>query len=179
MTEPELQAFHLGIVAKDLDQTMNQYSGMFGIEAWHRSKARFNGLEMAYGLGPGQSIELFQVTGPGDSHIHQFFNEHGEGVQHIGVWAEDVPSAARKAIDAGAELLSIVADAEGNATARLIPSLKVTAQDFSSLGLVTFVNPTGGVMIEYVGRAGEEFMRNWFKDKYDHVVKASPWSQRS
>lgn len=179
MTTPELQAFHIGIVVKDLEQTMNQYSAMFGIQLWHRTKARFNGLEMAYALGPGQSIELFQVTGPGDSHLHQFFDQRGEGVNHIGVWAEDVPSAARKAIDAGAELLSITADAEGNATARLIPSLKVRNDDLANLGPATFVNPTGGVMIEYVGRAGEEFMRNWFKDNYDHVVKASPWSQQN
>jgi 4-hydroxyphenylpyruvate dioxygenase-like putative hemolysin len=150
---------------------------MFDIERWHRSKGRFNGLEMAYGLGPGQSLELFEVTSPGDSHIHQFFERHGEGVNHIGIWAEDVAAAVRKAIDAGAELVSLTADPEGNATARLIPPDDVTAQHFENLGVVTFVNPTGGVLVEYVGRAGEEFMRNWFKDDFEHVVNNPPWAR--
>jgi hypothetical protein len=176
MTAPELQSFHLGIVVRNLETTMKQYSAMFDIERWHRSKGRFNGLEMAYGLGPGQSLELFEVTAPGNSHIHQFFDQHGEGVNHIGIWAEDVAAAARKAIDAGAELLSLTADAEGNATARLIPPHDVTAQHFDNLGVVTFVNPTGGVLVEYVGRAGEEFMRNWFKEDFEHVVNNPPWS---
>ena len=179
MTAPGLLAFHVGIVVRDLDQTMKQYSAMFDIGRWHRSRGRFNGIEMAYGLGPGQSIELFQVTGPGDSHIHQFSSQHGEGVNHIGVWAEDVPAAARKAVDAGAELLSITADADGNATAQLLPSKDVTAGHFANLGIATFVNPSGGVLIEYVGRAGEQFMRDWFKENYDHVVMPSPWSHQS
>jgi catechol 2,3-dioxygenase-like lactoylglutathione lyase family enzyme len=176
MTAPEIQSFHLGIVVRDLQKTMDQYGAMFGVARWHRSKGRFNGLEMAYGLGAGQSLELFQVTAPGDSHIHQFFDQHGEGVNHIGVWAEDVAAAARKAIDAGAELVSLSADAEGNATARLIPPRDVTPQHFENLGIVTFVNPLGGVLVEYVGRAGEDFMRNWFQEDYDHIVKSSPWS---
>jgi hypothetical protein len=155
---------------------MKQYGAMFDIAHWCRTKGRFNGLEMAYGMGPGQSIELFEVTGPGDSHIHQFFAQHGEGVNHIGLWAEDVEASARKAIDAGAELLTITADAEGNATARLVPPRDVTGEHFASLGIVTFVNPVGGVLIEYVGRAGEDFMRNWFKDDYDRVVVPAPWS---
>ena len=107
MTAPELQAFHLGIVVRNLETTMKQYGAMFGIERWHRSKGRFNGLEMAYGLGPGQSLELFEVTAPGDSHIHQFLEQRGEGVNHIGIWAEDVAASVRKAIDAGAELLPL------------------------------------------------------------------------
>ena len=176
MTVPELQAFHLGIVVRDLDTTMKQYTAMFGIPRWFRSKGRFNGLEMAYGLGPGQSLELFQVTGPGDSHIHQFFDQHGEGVNHIGLWAEDVATAARRAIDAGAELLSLTADAEGNATARLIPPRAVTSQHFDDLGVVTFVSPAGGVLVEYVGRAGEELMHAWFKEDFEHVVNNPPWA---
>jgi hypothetical protein len=176
MTAPELKSFHLGIVVWDLAQTINQYSAMFDIKRWHETPGRFNGLLMAYAMGPGISIELFQVTAPGDSHIHQHWDQHGEGLQHVGIWAEDVASAARKATDAGAELVSISADADGNATARLIPSSAVTDDDFAQLGLVAFVNPRGGVMFEYVGRAGEDFMRDWFKDNYEHVVMRSPWS---
>ena len=170
-----LQAFHLGIVVRNLETTMKQYGAMFDIQHWARTKGRFNGLEMAYGLGPGQSLELFEVTAPGDSHIHQFFDQHGEGVNHIGFWAEDVPAAVAKAIDAGAELLSLTADAKGNATARLIPPRDVTQEHYNNLGVVSFVNPTGGVLVEYVGPAGEEFMRNWFKDEFDQVVNNPPW----
>jgi len=175
MTTPELRAFHLGIVVTSLDATMEQYGAMFDVKRWHRAKGRFNGLEMAYGRGGEQAFELFEVVGPGDSHIHQFFDEHGEGVNHIGFWTADVTSSARRAVDNGAQLLSLTADAEGNATARLVPAQSVTADDWSSQGLVTFVKPTGGVLIEYVGPAGEEFMRNWLQDDFANVIAAPPW----
>ena len=178
MTAPELQCFHICIVVRDLEAAVKQYTAMFDIPRWHRSKARFKGIELAYGLGPGQSFELFQVTGPGDSHIHQFFEQRGEGVNHIGLWAEDVAGSVRKAIDAGAELLSLNVDAEGNATARLIPPRDVTPGHFEDLGIVTFVNPAGGVLVEYVGRAGEEFMRSLFKDNFEHVVNNPPWATK-
>src|SRR5687768_9795744 len=126
MTTPELRAFHVGIVVKSLVATMEQYGAMFDVKRWHRAKGRFNGLEMAYGRGGDQAFELFEVTGPGDSHIHQFFDEHGEGLNHIGFWTADVASSAHRAIDAGAQLLSLTADADGNATARLIPAPNVT-----------------------------------------------------
>jgi catechol 2,3-dioxygenase-like lactoylglutathione lyase family enzyme len=176
MTAPELKTFHLGIVVRDLEETVSQYSAMFDIERWHRTNWRFNGALLAYGMGPGISIELFEITAPGDSHIHQYWDQHGEGVHHVGIWAEDMASAVRKATDAGAELVSMSADADGNATAQLIPSSAVTEDQLAHLGLVSFVNPRGGVMFEYVGRAGEEFMRDWFKENYAHVVMGSPWS---
>jgi catechol 2,3-dioxygenase-like lactoylglutathione lyase family enzyme len=177
MTAPELKSFHVGIVVRDLGRAIDQYGAMFDIDVWHRSKGRVNGLEIAYGLGPGQSFEFFQVTELGDSHIHQFFYEHGEGVNHIGIWAEDVAGAVRKAVDAGAELMSLTIDADGNATARFTPPADVTDQQMANLGIATFARPTGGVLVEYVGRAGEEFMRNWFKEKYENVVDSAPWSR--
>ena len=175
MTAPELRSFHLGIVVRSLDETLQQYSAMFDVERWHRQKWRFNGLEMAYGRGGGQTFELFEVTGPGDSHIHQFFDQRGPGVNHIGFWCEDVAGAAQRAVAAGAELMTLTADPEGNATATLIPPPDVAAQHFEHLGLVTFVNPSGGVLVEYVGRAGEEYLRGWFKDDFPNVVIDSPW----
>lgn len=176
MTAPELKSFHLGMVVKSLDDTMRQFSAMLDVRNWHRQKWRFNGLEMAYGRGSGQTFELFEVTGPGDSHIHQFFDQHGEGINHLGLWCEDVATAVRTAIDAGAELLTLTADDAGNATATLVPALNVTDQHLANLGLVTFVNPTGGVLIEYIGRAGEDYLRNWFKEDFDNVVIPPPWS---
>ncbi len=173
---PELQAFHLGIVVRDLDETMRQYAAMLGVGRWHRRMGRFNGLEMAYGRGGGQTFELFQVTGPGDSHIHQFFEQHGEGVNHIGFWTPDMPSSVRTAIDTGAELVSLTADAEGKATAVFIPAANVTPEDFEQFGMVTFVNPTGGVLIEYVGQVGEKSLRDWFKEDFANVVISPSWS---
>jgi 4-hydroxyphenylpyruvate dioxygenase-like putative hemolysin len=130
---------------------------------------------MAYGRGAGQTFELFEVTGPGNSHIHQFFEQHGEGVNHLGLWCEDVTEAARRSVEGGAELLSLTADAEGNATAQLIPGRDVKAEHWQALGLVTFVNPSGGVLIEYVGKAGEAFLRDWFKEDFENVVVGPPW----
>ena len=175
MSIPELQSFHLGMVVDNLAATIKQYSAMFDIERWHYAAGRFKGLQMAYGRGAGQTFELFEVTGPGNSHIHQFYQQHGEGINHIGLWTPDIPASVRKAIDAGAELLSLTADAEGNATAQLIPSNDVTQEHFEKFGLVTFVNPTGGVLIEYVGQAGEAFLRDWFKDDFDNVVIKPSW----
>jgi hypothetical protein len=97
-------------------------------------------------------------------------------VNHLGFWCDDVAAAARRAIDAGAGLLSLTADAEGNATARLLPSSTVKDEHLQQLGLVTFVNPgVGNLLIEYVGRAGEDLLRNWFKGDFENVVVDPPW----
>src|SRR5262249_37667534 len=101
MTAPELKTFHVGIVVRDIEKTMAEFSALFDIDRWFRSSWRFNGAEFAYGLGAGQSIELFQVMAPGDSHIHQHYNLHGEGVNHIGIWTSDVSASVIKARDAG------------------------------------------------------------------------------
>ena len=177
MTTPDLQAFHVGIVVKDMTQTMEQYGALFDIDHWFRAKHRFNGLEIGYGLGPGISIELFEVTGPGETHIHQFFDETGEGVNHIGFWSEDIAATARKAIDAGAELVSITADAEGNATAQFIPPPSVNAEHFADLGIAAFVRPVGNVLFEYVGPVGEAAMRDAFAENFDRLVEGPPWSR--
>lgn len=175
MTVPELRAFHVGMVVRSLDETMKQYSAIFGIENWHHMQHRFNGLRFAYGRGAGQTFELFEVTGPGDSHLHQFYKKYGEGVNHIGFWAEDVPAAARHAVEAGASLLSLTADAEGNATALLIPTAEVTEANLNAPGLASFVSPTGGVLIEFVGRAAENYLRDWVKEAFDDLVIPPPW----
>ena len=176
MTAPEIRAFHIALVVRSIEETIKQFSAMLDVEHWHHTKWRFNGAEIAYGRGSGQTFELFEVTGPGNSHIHQFREKHGEGVQHIGFWTDDVEASVRKALDAGADLVSITADNEGNTTAQLIPPREVTPQHLGNLGLVTFVNPVGGVAVEYVGRAGEEFLRNWFKEDFENVVVTPPWT---
>ncbi len=80
------------------------------------------------------------------------------------------------ALDAGAQLVSATTDAAGNAVVELIPGAAVTPQHFDDTRIATFVDAgLGGVRIEYIGRAGEAFLRTWFGDDFDNVVIQPPW----
>jgi catechol 2,3-dioxygenase-like lactoylglutathione lyase family enzyme len=177
MSVPELQAFHIGIVVHDIEAAIERYRAMLGVDLWRVRDPNPNGTRVAYGRGAGQTWELFEVKGPGTTQHHQFRDQHGEGVHHIGFWTPDVKASVQAALDAGAQLVSATTDAQGNAVVELLPGPAVTPQHFERFGMVTFVDAgLGGVRIEYIGHAGEAFLRDWFKEDFDRIVIPPPWS---
>jgi catechol 2,3-dioxygenase-like lactoylglutathione lyase family enzyme len=175
MTAPELQAFHLGIVVGDMQAAIGRYQAVLGVDLWSVRDANPNGLRFAYGRGAGQTWELIEVKGPGSSQFHQFRDRHGEGVQHIGFWTPDVRASLEQALAAGAELVTWTVDASGNAVVELLPGLSATEQHLSQLGMVTFVEGgLGGFRVEYIGRAGEDFLRDWLREDFARIVQPGP-----
>lgn len=73
---------HIAIVIKELDQTVNTYSKLLGVEPYHREKVIEQKVEVA-SLKIGQSnIELVSPL-DNDSGIAKFLSQKGEGIHHI------------------------------------------------------------------------------------------------
>jgi catechol 2,3-dioxygenase-like lactoylglutathione lyase family enzyme len=122
MTAPELTAYHLGIVVRQLESAMDAYRRMLGITEWRLRDPMPNGGLIAFGMGGGITFELLQVPESGNNQLSQFLREHGEGVQHVAFWTEDLQTSVENALAEGAKLVSSVTDASGNASVQLIPA---------------------------------------------------------
>src|SRR5438105_159754 len=126
---PDLAAFHLGIVVRDLDAAIDRYRRLLGIDLWQVHELRRGRppwherftdvrLNIAFGRGAGLTYELIQVLEGTNQHT-EFLQAHGEGVQHIGFWTPDVRASVESALARGATLVSGLLDPNGNAAVQL------------------------------------------------------------
>jgi catechol 2,3-dioxygenase-like lactoylglutathione lyase family enzyme len=174
MTAPEVKAFHIAIVVNDLEKAIEGYRRLLCAEHW-RIRAMSAGTRIAYGGGSGATWELIEVKGEGSSQFHQFRDQHGEGVQHIGFWTPDLRASIEGALSEGAQLVSAGTDAAGNAVAQLLPQSAIPSGYFDRLGIGAFMEPGfGGWRIEYIGPAGEGFLKDWLEAEYADIVVAPP-----
>src|ERR687888_319405 len=90
---PDIVAFHVGIVVRDLHAVMDRYQRLFALEHWHLREPQ-PGLPMriAYGgrPGPGLAFEPNEPVPGAPSPGSEFLQRHGAGVQHIGLWTPDL-----------------------------------------------------------------------------------------
>ncbi|HTE85188.1 MAG TPA: VOC family protein [Dehalococcoidia bacterium] len=190
MTIPSDQvfAYHIGIVVRSIEETGAIYKDLLGVPEWHSwevereglptnpaTAGKRGGIRIAYGRAPGQTIELLQPTG-GTTIWSEFLREHGEGVQHLGVWTPDLPAALAAALARGAKVTHGMLR-DGTASVQLSagspPEALLPALDPDQLAYVT---PTaGGVQIEYVGPGGPARMREMIGQDFDNVVTSPPW----
>jgi methylmalonyl-CoA/ethylmalonyl-CoA epimerase len=104
----------IAIVVQDLEETVENYWKRFGIGPWHfytykrplLRMSRYQGQEVDNSLrialsyfGPTR-IELIQAE-IGPSLQEDFINQHGYGVQHLGVLVEDMKEALDDAREHG------------------------------------------------------------------------------
>jgi len=100
----------VAIVVKDLDRTVEDYWKTFGIGPWHfytyerpllgmsryKGKDVDNALRIALSYFGPTRIELIEAkTGP--SLQEDFIQEHGYGVQHLGLLTDDMEAALKEA----------------------------------------------------------------------------------
>ncbi len=176
MSVPEIQCFHICFAVRDIDEWIKGFRSIFGTNVWHIDEARPNGTRPAYGRAAGQTWELWEAKGKGNSPFHEFIEKYGEGVQHIGFWVEDVRSAVEAALNEGAKLQTASVDASGNLVTQLLPRAAVNEDHLGKLGLTTFVEGGfGNVRLEFVGPAGDDFVHKWLGDKYGDIVIPPPW----
>jgi catechol 2,3-dioxygenase-like lactoylglutathione lyase family enzyme len=174
MTAPDVVAFHLGMVVRDTEATIEMFRKAVGAQTW---KTRMFGspeapIKMTYGGGPGHiAYELFEVLGPGSSMFHIFLEEHGEGVQHIGYWTPDLRASVEAALAAGGRLMNLQAD-QRSAVAQVAPG----EVDLDKLGPITFVNPgLAGVRLEFAGPMSGQGLRDWLGADFDKIIAPPPW----
>jgi methylmalonyl-CoA/ethylmalonyl-CoA epimerase len=112
-----LRADQIGIVVDDLEQAMHRFGRVFACGEWHvytygpevLREAGFRGrpgrFEMRLALaGAGPQIELIQpLRGP--SLYHEWMEEHGEGLHHVGMRVPDLLAAIRDMEQRGFEVL--------------------------------------------------------------------------
>lgn len=190
MTAPEAKmfAYHLGIVVRDLDAACSRYTDLLGVPEWNHSEVERPGvpvnprtaggrgmLHIAFGRVPGMTFELIQPEGEIEHKV--FLDEHGEGVQHIGIWTPDVQAAVREAVAKGCRVThgALTQDA---ATIELTPQSPPDAI-IPFLGNLAYVDAgMGGFQIEFVAAANAERHREMFKEVTDDSIPVPPWHGR-
>ncbi len=170
MTVPEITCFHIAVVVPDVEKAVASYRRFLGDGAWRVRDTAWG--RLAYGSAGGQTWELLEVRGAGKGPFHQFRDEHGEGVQHIGFWTPDIRASVEHALADGARLVSVTTDAQGNTAAQLLPRADVTTEQLGALGLNAFLDlGFGGWYLEYIGKtAGHAFFRDWLAEEYDKII---------
>ena len=171
MTVPELQCFHIASVVRDLDTAMSAYRRLLDAQTWRRKEIA-PGLRIAYGSGSGQTWELIEVRGEGTSQFHQFRDQYGEGVQHIGFWTPDIRASVKDALSRGGELVSATRDADGLTAVQLVPQATATPELLDAgIGIGAFIEAgLGSWCIEYIGKDGDAFLRDWLREEYDEII---------
>ena len=171
MTVPEIQCFHIATVVRDLDAAMAAYKRLLDAQTW-RTQDMGGGFRIAYGSGSGQTWELLEVRGEGTSQFHQFRDQYGEGVQHVGFWTPDIRSSVENALAQGGELVSATQDAEGRTAVQLVPQADATPEVLdAAIGIGAFIDGgLGAWRIEYIGKDGDGFLRDWLQEDYGEII---------
>lgn len=186
---PDLLAFHIGFVVRDVDAAMDCYRRMLGVDGWrvheiHRAKApwaeRYTDarIKIAFGRGAGLTFELIQVL-DGKTQHSEFLEAHGEGVQHIGLWTHDVRASVEAAVAQGARIVTALVDPNDQAVVQLTPAsstdeiLRAIPRD-----RLAYVDPgLGTVQLEFVGPGTG--LRDWLQEDYDRIIVPPPWADQA
>jgi|GEM_PF-779077 len=74
---------HIGIAVKSIDETLNKWKALFGIEAQHIETVKEHFVRVAFISIGGVLIEMLEPSEPGAGVIAEFLEKHGEGFNHI------------------------------------------------------------------------------------------------
>jgi len=169
---PEITCFHIAVVVADIDTAVANYRRFLGDGPWRVREMGRAGGRIAYGSAGGQTRELIEVNGPGNSQFHQFRDQHGEGVQHIGFWTPDIRASVEASLAAGARLVSVMTEADGHTAVQLLPQADVKPEQLGALGMAAWMDlGFGGWRLEYIGKTtGDKFFNEWLGDDYRRII---------
>ncbi len=90
------ELFQVGIVVRDLDESMKRYKDILGVESWQVFEINSSVVHLTYRGEPSQHsfkaaftmlgslmVELLQPL-DGNGTYREFLNTHGEGMHHLG-----------------------------------------------------------------------------------------------
>lgn len=134
--EPLLLAIdHVGIAVPDLDDALEFYSRVFGLESIHEEVNEEQGVREAM-LAVGDSGSCIQLLAPlsAESTIARFLDRNGQGIQQLAYRVSDIDAVSATLRDRGVRLLYD------------------TPKTGTSNSRVNFVHPkdAGGVLVELV-----------------------------
>jgi len=123
---------HIGIAVRNLDDSLQLFSGLVEISNVHRETVAAQRVNVASFVVGNVMIELLEGTSP-DSPISKFIEKKGEGIHHVALQTDD----------AAFEISSAIA----NGFNAIDSSPRIGAHN----ALVAFLHPksTNGVLIEF------------------------------
>ena len=126
---------HVGIAVPDLDDALEFYSRVFGLESIHEEVNEEQGVREAM-LAVGDSGSCIQLLAPltDESTIAKFIDRNGQGIQQLAYRVTDIDAVSATLRDRGVRLLY------------------ETPKNGTSNSRVNFVHPkdAGGVLVELV-----------------------------
>ena len=95
---------HIALAVANLDEALNHYSTVWGLQPEHRERVEDQGVEEAM-LPLGDSyLQLLGATGP-ETTVGRFLAKKGEGLHHIAYEVEDLEAALEDLKDRGISLI--------------------------------------------------------------------------
>lgn len=170
---PQIVAFHLGLVVHDIEAVIDRYRRMFAIDRWHvREPVEGGQTRIAYGgrEATGVAFELIQPLPGVTSQMSEFLAEHGEGVQHVGFWTQDLLGSLQAAVEEGGRLVAGPFEQRGNSVVQveMPPGTPVRQLAYVDPGMAT-------VRFELIGPPADRGLRNWLQDDYEKIIAPAPW----
>lgn len=122
---------HLGLVVHDLENAIERWQGILGLELDHREVVEDQGVEVAKFPVGESCVELITPVAEGTG-IAKYLEKRGEGIHHVCFEVADLEGTLEQLAEAGAKLI----DKEPRVGA--------------GGDLVAFIHPktTGGVLVE-------------------------------
>ncbi len=122
---------HIGIAVRDLEQSNDLFSKLFGAPAYKTEAVESEGVKTSFFMCGPNKIELLEAT-HADSPIAKFLEKKGEGIHHIAFDVADINSEVERLKKEGFTVLN------------------ETPKKGADNKLVVFLHPksTNGVLIE-------------------------------
>jgi len=95
---------HVGIAVGDLEQAVDGYRQLFGMEPVHREHVADQGVEEVLFRVGTSYIQLLAATAP-DTPVGRFLARRGEGVHHVAYRVNDLADALERLRRGGADLI--------------------------------------------------------------------------
>lgn len=157
-------AHHLGWAVYDADVTAARYEQMLGakfkLQPIYELQDIYNRpakLKVYYGAFAGIAIEIIEPF-EGETPHATFLREHGEGIQHLGIWVLDVKKATADMIAKGARLTWVYSQEDHDPEAARAAAQLTVASPYEELmeavpanGLSYLDIKEGGTTIELLG----------------------------
>ena len=95
---------HVAVAVHDLDDSLDAYRRLYGVEPLYREVVDDQGVEEAMIPVGGSFIQLLEPRGP-DTPVGRFLERRGEGLHHIAFAVPDVTAALTHLEAEGAKLV--------------------------------------------------------------------------
>ena len=95
---------HVAIAVHDLDEAVDRYRLLYGVEPQYREIVDDQGVEEAMIAVGGSHIQLLRPLGP-STPVGRFLDKRGEGLHHVAYAVADIDAALAHLIAEGVELI--------------------------------------------------------------------------